>query len=238
MTYELFTLVLQFIHIVLLVTATILSMFTVRTFYRARHTTAIMLVKKKVFTLMSVALVAMLAAFLVNYLYRFPGGTRVISAYDFFITISYILFIAALAYFWYGATKLHKLHVKEPIFMFGVACAVFIFNYYLYVTALIPASSGKSSIMATMMLTYPVLVSLMFLLTLIIHPVHRAGIIRTPLWYISTAVFTYFIGSMMYEYFMWVIAREILPAFFSAFFVLSASTFCIGMKAALKKYKT
>lgn len=237
MAYGLFVSVMQWLHIGFLVVAAVLSMFLVRRFWRDTHKDLLMIAKRRVFTMLSPAIIAMLAAFTAKYVYALPGCSRWITAYDFFITISFILFIAALGYFWYEVRKLHQLHIKEPIFMFGVICGIFIFNYYLYVTALVPATAGKTGIANLLVLIYPVFISMMFILTLIIHPVLRAGIIRTPMWYISSAVFTYFLGFKMYYYHMYAKPSVFLPPFYSAMYVISAFTLCIGLEAALKKYR-
>ncbi|MBW2964283.1 hypothetical protein KY363_02385 [Candidatus Woesearchaeota archaeon] len=237
MTYALFTTVMEWLHVGFLIVASVLSMFLVRRFWRDKHKNQLMIAKRRVFTLLAPAIISMLAAFTAKYIYALPGCSGWMTAYDFFITISYLLFIAALGYFWYEVKKLHKLHIKEPIFMFGVICGIFLFNYYMYVIALLPATAGKTPVMEFLILLYPVMVSLMFILTLIIHPVLKAGIIRTPMWYISSAVFTYFIGFEMYYYHMYANPSVFLPPFYSAAFVISAFTLCIGLEAALKKYQ-
>jgi FtsH-binding integral membrane protein len=101
---------------------------------------------------------------------------------------------------------------------------------------IIPKSAGLPLGVKALNYLYPVLVSLIFIFTLVVHPRMKARIIRTPLWYISSGVFTYFIGYMIYTYSLWNTTQPFVPAVYSAFLMISAAYFCLGFYAAKRKY--
>jgi hypothetical protein len=64
----------------------------------------------------------------------------------------------------------------------------------------------------------------------------QAKVIRTPLWYISNGIFTYFIAFMMYAYSLWNTAIPAMPVIYSVLFAISSAYFVLGFFAAKKKY--
>jgi hypothetical protein len=235
MAYEILTLVLQWVHAAFLLIALMLSMFVIRDMYGSYFLSGVMLYKRRVFTLLSPGLAAMLIGFLLRYL--FPQDLQVLAPADLFFGIAYILFAVALGYFWLATRSMHSLHWKEMIFMLGVLCCVFIWDYYLLIVGILPKSAAiplESMIIAS---AYTVLVSVIFLLTLIIHPLLKAGVIRTPLWYISSGILAYFLGFMIQQQHVWNSAADRLPPVYSALFLVSAFFIGLGFEAALKKYR-
>jgi hypothetical protein len=113
---------------------------------------------------------------------------------------------------------------------------VFIWLYYLFVLSINPGASGAG--LGSRLLAYspPILVSLMFLLTLVVHPRMKAKIIRTPLWYISSGIFTYFIAYMIREYYVWNATYTFIPVVYAALMLISSFYLCLGFFAAKRKF--
>src|SRR3989338_5671276 len=75
----------------------------------------IMHIKKQVFMLFTVGLGFLAIAFTIDNIYQFLKIESMYLTSNFFFSISYILFIAAFAYFWYKSKRLHKLPRKELV---------------------------------------------------------------------------------------------------------------------------
>jgi uncharacterized membrane protein len=195
-----------------------------------------MLIKRKTFIWLTAGVTSLAVAFAIRNISSIFGYSRYPSLADVFFALAYCTMAVGFDYFWYKSAKLHKLHIKEPIFIFGVVCGVFIWLYYLFVTSIIPDSAHSSWPIQALNYYGPVMVSMIFILTLVIHPRMRAGVIRTPLWYISSGVFTYFLGSMMLYYYMWNRSYDFMPVFYSVLFLISSLYFLLGFYAAHKKY--
>jgi hypothetical protein len=235
MAYEIASDVIQVVHNVLLFFAAYFAIAVVRNLYSKKHKIEIMHIKRSVFSWLAAGVSCMALAFLLDKLNYFSPGSFAWLV-DLFFVASYLALAAAFAYFWYRSAKLHTLHIKEPIFIFGVVCGVFIWLYYLFVLSIIPGSVGMPFGIRLLHFFYPVAVSLIFIFTLVVHPRMKANVIRTPLWYISNGVFAYFIGYMMHSYSFWNTTLSFLPIVSSAFLLLSAFHFCIGFFAAKRKF--
>jgi uncharacterized membrane protein len=224
------------LQVVFLFAAVFFAVIALAKLYHKKHKTHIMLIKRKVFALIGFGVAALAVGYLVKYLYAafslemFPGPQ------DLFFIMGYLSLAAGFAFFWYESSKLHTLHIKEPIFIFGVICGVFLWLYYLFMMSIMPNSASLSLGGKLLNYFYPVMVSLIFIFTLVVHPRMKARLIRTPLWYLSSGVFTYFIGFMIYTYSLWNTTLPFVPMVYSAFMMLSALYFCLGFYAAKKKY--
>jgi glucan phosphoethanolaminetransferase (alkaline phosphatase superfamily) len=83
---------------------------------------------------------------------------------------------------------------------------------------------------------HPLAVALIFLLTLIIHPARQAKVIRTPLWYVSSGVFLYFIGYMIMAYSFIKPVAKLIPLLYTILLFLSSVYFALGLFAASRKF--
>ena len=234
MDYAVAFMLIWWLNIVLLAIASYLSIVAVKHLFSRMHPHEIMRVKRVVFSLLSVAVLLLTLANLVNVAFRFVAVAWWLD--NVLFIASYLCFAAAFGYFWYSTAKMHQLHIKEPIFMLGVVCGVFIWLYYLFVLSIIPGVEGAD--LGSKILAYspPVLVSLMFVLTLVVHPRMKANIIRTPLWYISSGVFMYFIAYMIREYYVWNSTYSFIPVLYAVLLLLSSFYFALGFFAAKKKF--
>lgn len=224
-------------HTAVMLLAAYFAIFSTRQFYLKDHKKEIMKVKKTAFTWLTIGISSMALAYLLQTTAKSGGFYRTPGLADIFFVLSFATLAIGFDYFWYKTAKMHKLHIKEPIFIVGVVCGVFLWLYYLFVMAIIPNSAGQPIAVRALHFFYPVIVSLLFIFTLVIHPRLKAGVIRTPLWYISNGVFAYFIGYMMFTYYRWTGAGQYLTYMFSFLFLLSALYFLLGFYAAGKKYK-
>lgn len=237
MAYGFSIALLSWLQIVLLFVSVFFAVLALKGMRKRKHKQKIMQVKKMVFAWLTAAVSFLAIGLLFNSVNAIYLNYRPPSAGDVFLVLSYISFAIAFAYFWVRTHRMHKLPVKEPVFMFGVACGVFIWLYYLFQNVLICGSGGAS--LAVKFLNYfnPIAVSVVFLLTLIIHPRLKARVIRTPLWYISNGIFMYFIAFMLYVYSFWSITMTFIPLLYAVLFFLSSGYFLLGFIAAKKNYK-
>jgi uncharacterized membrane protein len=218
---------------VILIIAAALAFAALRHLHFGRHKLTIMQVKRNMFCFLAPAMVALSVAHITADVSAAIGGRAYAS--DILFAIGYTLFAAGFAYLWMRSTELHKLHIKEPVFISGVLCGVFIWLYYLFVLSIIPSVAAQPFLTKLAAYFFPIIVALIFVMTLIVHPLMKAKLIRTPLWYVSSGVFAYFIGFMMYSYHLWNV-NEFLPLFSSALFLLSSLYFLLGFYAANRKY--
>jgi len=151
-------------------------------------------------------------------------------------SVSYALLIIAFGYLWFHSSKLHKLHIADLTFFLGVIAAVLIWVYYLLRSTIAIHSASLSLLNKIVFFYHPIAVALIFLLTLRIHPIHKAKIIQTPIWYVSCGIFTYFLGYMMLAYSFIKPPAKLIPLLYSLFFLISAGYFVLGFLIANKKF--
>jgi uncharacterized membrane-anchored protein len=202
------------------------------------HKTSIMRIKSVVFLFLNAALLFLTAGFILNDILTifFKANLAPNIVMIAVLIVSNIFFIIAFSYFWHHSSKLHKLEQKEWAFFLCVIAAVMIWLKYITSTAIIPLFHLFSTLEKTVWLLSPFTSSLVFLLTLVIHPRYKAGIIRSPLWYISSGAFAYFIGFMMMLNSQLKTGSEPSQIVYTVILLLSAFYFCIGFYAANKKY--
>ncbi|MBN1544494.1 hypothetical protein JW898_03460 [Candidatus Woesearchaeota archaeon] len=229
--------IISWIQTAVLVVAAWLAIANARHFHSKKRGSEIMHVKKHVFTWLSVGVVSMAIAYLIQNILLVSRSYAKINVADVFFVLSFASLAIGFNYFWYMTSKMHKLHIKEPVFIFSVMCGVFIWLYYLFVMAIIPNSEGYPLTVRALYYFYPVIVSLIFLFTLVVHPRMKAGVIRTPIWYISNGVFTYFIAYMIQMYDRWTAGAHSLTTIYAVLFLISACYFALGFYAARKKYR-
>ncbi|MBU2561706.1 MAG: hypothetical protein KKD17_05390 [Nanoarchaeota archaeon] len=229
--------IISWIQTAVLISAAWLAIADARRFHRQKHKKEIMQVKKSVFTWLAIGITSMALAYLAQNIIMVSGRYARITVADVLFVLSFASLAIGFDYFWYKTAKMHKLHIKEPVFIFGVICGVFIWLYYLFVMAIIPNSTGYPVTVRALYYFYPVMVSLIFIFTLVVHPRMKAGVIRTPIWYISNGVFTYFIAYMIQTYYKWNMGAEFLSTVYSVLFLISACYFALGFYAARKKYR-
>jgi hypothetical protein len=194
-----------------------------------RHLGRIVAIKETTFLMLAFG-IGLLALGSITDIYSALTGSNPY-ALDFFYFTAYLSLAVGFTYFWMASTRMHKLHIKEPIFMLGVTCGVIIWLVYLYREFIIPMSFPGMM----MVYIYPVMVAYIFLSTLIIHPRMKGNVIRTPLWYISSGIFCHFIAFNMKTYSLWD-PNMVLPYIYPALFLVSALYFMLGFYAAKKKY--
>lgn len=154
-----------------------------------------------------------------------------------FFTASYAMFIIALLFFWHHSSKMHRLYRKELFFFSAVISAVLIWLLFLFKATLLPRLMIFTELTRINLFLQPMMVSLMFLLTLKIHPAVKAKVIRTPLWYVSSGIFFYFLGFMALIHSTFNQHLKFIPVLYSVLFLLSGVYFLIGFVVADKKYR-
>jgi len=210
---------------------------TVGSLMRGMHQNRIMHIKKVVFLYLGLAASFLLAGFISQDFSLLIGKNQfgVISTALFFA--SNMLFIIAFSYFWHHSSKLHRLQAKEFLFFIGVIAAVFLWLHYLIINHIIPRVNILPISDKLLLLFNPISLALAFLLTLVIHPRYKAGVIRTPPWYLSSGVFMYFIGHMMMIYHHLRQESAILPFIYAFLMMMSSIYFLFGFFVASKKYR-
>jgi len=217
--------IINWIQVVFLFIASYFGAVTLVWFYSKKHRKDIMRIKRTVLTLIAAGTIALAIGFTIQNIM----GYAKITAADFFFVIGYALLALGFNHLWYMTAKMHKMHVKDPVFIFGVVCGVFIWLYYLFVLSIIPQSITQALPIRALSFYYPIIVSLIFMFTLVVHPRLKAGVIHTPLWYISNGVFMHFIGFMMYTYSLWNITEAPLHEISSVLLMISAFYFALEL---------
>jgi drug/metabolite transporter (DMT)-like permease len=194
-----------------------------------------MQIKKPVFVLINSGILFLILGFIIESAQGIFDKNFTMASIIFF-SASYVLLIVAFGYFWYHSTKLHKLHITEPVFFMGVIAAVLIWIYYL-LRATIAAYPANLPLLDKIVLFYhPIAVALIFILTLVIHPAHKAKVIRTPIWYVSSGIFFYFLGYMAFAYSLTKQPSNLVMLLYSGLFLISAACFLLGFLVANKKF--
>ncbi len=203
---------------------------------RAHHE-QVMRIKNTVFLYLGLAVTFLLAGFISQDINLLIGRSQfgILNTSLFFI--SNILFIIAFSYFWHHSSRLHRLHTKDIMFSLGVTAAVLLWLNYLINAHILPKTNIIPIEDRLMLLLNPLSLALAFLLTLAIHPRYKAGVIRTPLWYLSSGVFMYFIGHMMMVYHYTIQESAALPLIYKFLLIISAAYFLFGFFIASKKYR-
>ena len=192
-------------------------------------------IKRFVFAALTLTVAFLALGFIIENFYGLlDPGFKALSVILF--SISYLLGIIAFSYFWHHSAKFHKLQVIDSLFFSGVFAAILLWIYYLFRASIINSAGSLSLLGKIVYLIHPFAVSLIFLLTLIIHPAHKANVIRTPLWYLSSGVFAYFLGYMVMIYAFIRSAPRLIAILYTMLFLLSAMYFALGFYAASKKF--
>jgi hypothetical protein len=235
MTLQTAQLILEWVRNLILVFGVVLGVQVTIKLFEKQTTEKMMDIKKIVFLLLTIAFAFMALGFITE---NISGVVN----HDFSLfgaicfSLAYICCIIAFSYFWHQSSRFHKLHLSEPIFFIGVVAAVMLWDYYLMRLSIGIILTTPSLLNKLIFLIHPLAVSLIFLLTLIIHPTHQAKVIRTPIWYLSGGVFFYFIAYMMLTYSFLKPTGKVLPFVYSILFIISSAYFAIGFYAAKKKY--
>lgn len=227
--------IIEWLRNILLAIALLFGVRTIKALFKTDSKNQIIGMKRIVFTLIASGLSFFLIALLIE---NFGGviDKRFTPASIALFSIAYLLLLVAFAYFWHDSSKYHMLHISEPVFFLGVSAGVMLWMYYLFRIAMQANAAGFSLMDKFVFIIHPLAVAMIFLLTLIIHPAHKAKVIRTPLWYISSGIFLYFIGYMIMTYsFIRPVAR-LIPLFYTILFFLSAAYFTLGFFAASRKF--
>jgi hypothetical protein len=216
--------------------AFLFSVLATKNFFIHKYKEEIIRTKRFVFLFLAFGIGFLTVAFSVSNLYNFFGLDIFPSLADFFFFFAYSFFLAAFAFLWFRIKKLHKLHKSDVLFCFNVGFAILIWLYYLSTHVIAQSVSGLSGIAKFLVFFYPLVVSLIFFLTLIIHPLLKAGIVSTPLWYMSSGIFLYFVGFMISFYYYWSPSLDFIPLIYSVLFLFSSFYFVLGAFVARRRF--
>lgn len=228
--------VMAWVRLALLIIASAYGVFAIRTLSHEKNNTPILRIKKRVFMLLTAAVFLFTLGVGAIHFGTLFAEQNFPSAADIPIVVSHILFIAAFIYFWVKTADLHRTDMAERIFFSCTIFAALFWVVFLLIGSVMPAIEGEYLIAKIFYIAYPMLVTLMFLSTLIVNPRLKAAIITTPLWYVSTAVFLHFLAFMTQYYTIWHPMTRFIPAIYSFLYILSAGFFVIGFYTISKKY--
>jgi len=235
MVLQTILLIIEWLRNLLLIIALFYGIHTIKALFRADSRDNIIGMKRVVFTLIAYGLFFILIAFIIENI----GGVidkNFTPAGTIFFSLAYILLLIAFAYFWHDSSRFHRLHISEPIFFLGVFAGVMLWLYYMMRITVQANAAGLSLLNKIIFFIHPLAVAIIFLLTLIIHPAHKAKVIRTPLWYISSGVFLYFIGYNIMAYSFVRPAAKLIPLIYTILLFLSAVYFTLGFFVASRKF--
>jgi hypothetical protein len=229
-------LIIEWLRNILLGIALFFGIQTIKKLFQTDSKNGIIGMKRIVFTLITIAFAFLMLGFIIENMQGVTSISRHSTTLSIiFFSISYLLLIFAFAYFWYDSSRFHLLHVSEPVFFAGVTAGVLIWIYYLFRSTFL-AHPVLASNQGIIFFLHPLAVALIFLLTLIIHPAHKAKVIRTPLWYISSGIFMYFLGYMIMAYSFIKPVAKLIPLLYTILLFLSSAYFALGLFAASRKF--
>ncbi len=238
MNIELFTQITKWLDTILLFVALFFSITATKHLFTKNYREEIMHIKKIVFLLFTTGLGFLGIAFTIDDIYQFLGKPVFSLPANIFFSISYVFFILAFAYFWSKSERFHNLPQKELLFFLSVIFIVSIWLYYLFVGLIIPKIPNLPLLNKLFVFFNPLAVSSIFIFTLVVHPRLKAGVIRTPLWYLSCGIFVYFIGYMFLIYSYWYPKHRFIPIIYSVLFLFSLLYFLLGSFAAKRKFSS
>jgi hypothetical protein len=229
--------VMGWLRLALLLIASVYGVIAIKTLYAAKARNPVLHIKRKVFSFLAAAVVLFTLGIGVIQIVPLFSSIDFPSIADLPIMIAHVLFIIAFVYFWVRTAKLHTTNWRERTFFFATTCAVAIWLVFLIYGSVLPSIQGEYFLARILYITYPILVALAFLSTVIVNPRLKAAIISTPLWYISTALFLHFIAFSTQYYTVWHPMTYFIPGIYTFLYVLSAGFFVIGFHTITKKYE-
>jgi len=235
MVLQTILLVIEWLRNILLIIALFYAIKTIKALFKADSKNDIIGMKRVVFTLIAAGIAFLLLAFIIENFSGVINKSFTLAGIVFF-SLAYILLLIAFAYFWHDSSRFHRLHISEPIFFLGVFAGVMLWLYYMMRITVQANAAGLSLLNKIIFFIHPLAVAIIFLLTLIIHPAHKAKVIRTPLWYISSGVFLYFIGYNIMAYSFVRPAAKLIPLLYTMLLFLSAVYFTLGFFVASRKF--
>jgi hypothetical protein len=235
MALQTILLIIEWLRNLLLIMALFYGIKTIKALFKADSKDNIIGMKRIVFTLIAAGLAFLLLAFIIENFHGAIDENFTLIGVVFFST-AYVLLLLAFAYFWHDSSRFHRLHISEPVFFFGVFAGVMLWMYYLFRVTVQANAADLSLLNKIIFFIHPLVVAIIFLLTLIIHPAHKAKVIRTPLWYISSGIFLYFIGYNIMAYSFIRPVAKLTPLLYTVLLFLSAFYFTLGFFVANRKF--
>ncbi len=192
------------------------------------------MIKKRIFPLLCWGMIFLLGGNLLQSAVKFWENNLLLMMGTLFIWLSYVLFIIGFGYFWYATKEMHHISTKERWFFAGVVGLVVIWNTYLFIEIIIPALSAVTTLGKMILVTNPILISMMFILTFAVHPRIKAGVVDSSLGYLSSGVFLYFLSFMLAQYALG--TENIIIRFASTLLILISSAYLwLGFVVTRKK---
>lgn len=192
-------------------------------------------IKKEIFVLFSFGIGFFAVAFALRNVFEVVGVIVNLGAY--LLLAGYLCFTIAFFIFWHSTGEFHQLSRKEKVFMFNTIAAVVIWLYLFLIYSVAPKAVNLPSLSEFGAFFYPFAVALMFISTLVVHPRLKAGIIRTPIWYISSGAFFYFLYFALMSYAVWQEVSGVIQIAYSFLLFVSSFYFALGAFAAKRKFK-
>ncbi len=190
------------------------------------------LLKKKVFLLLMWGMFFLVIASLVKYFSSAQG--KLVGEILFFSY--YLLFLIAFIYFWKGSATLHRITSREKILLLGMICLILVILGYFFTSLILPVGFNKVNLEKVNVAAQLLFISGLFLSTYVVHSRVRARIIDRSLSYISSGVFIYFVGYLIYTYVYFSnSSSKMLLLFYNILFLLSSGYYLLGFWVARKK---
>jgi hypothetical protein len=110
------------------------------------------------------------------------------------------LWVVAFAEFWYKSASFHSLHLREKIFgaLMGILVAIGVL--ILIKNVLTHSSMTRFDAEFYLMIINIILISTALILTFVVYPRVKAGVIDNSLRYITSGIFTYFLSFLLQTY--------------------------------------
>ncbi len=218
----------------------IAGFYSVETVAQLRHEKfrkhPLMRTKRRVFTILMIGILFLAMAYAIQYTCSYISGSILPVASDILFIIAYLDLIIAFVVFWFESRKFHTLPKQEYFFMIGVASIIIMLLYYFFVHVFRP-ESHQLTLEIIMVYFYPLAASFLFFTTVIIYPTFKDKVIRSPLWYLSSAIFVNFVAEILVVYTKFYNLSQTAVIIYQFLFLISASYFLLGFYASYRKYR-
>jgi len=236
MELTLVTQIMEVLRLVLIFISLIFAALATRSLVQSESTNLFHQIKRKVFVLLMWGIFFLVIGLIGKYITL--QQNKAYWFWEIFFVLYYLFFIIAFVYFWKASGKVHQMNFREKILFFGLICLVTVIKGWFFTTLILPANFKQTSLIQITSAAYPLIVSLLFLSTYVVHSRVRVKIIDRSLWYIASGIFVYFVAYLIYTYAYYSQSTfAYLPIIYNALFLISSSYYLLGFLVAKRKVR-
>jgi hypothetical protein len=236
MEFSLITQVMEVLRLVILSISLIIAVLATRSLVQSESNDFFHQIKRKVFVWLMWGIFFLVIGSIGKYITDLQGKT--VWIWEVFFLLYYLFFLISFIYFWKISGKVHQMNAKEKVLFLGVICLVVVILGWFFTTLILPANFKQSNLIQIAPAAYPLIISLLFLSTYVVHSRVRVKIIDRSLGYIASGIFVYFVGYLIYTYNYFSQSQwEFFPLIYVSLFLISSFYYLLGFLVAKNKAK-